>query len=68
MRKSDPPTIWVIDRAAFNQGKNAQYEFQIYEAGASPTLVARGPFAVMLKEDYEPRNNSSEQDNRCSEP
>jgi DNA (cytosine-5)-methyltransferase 1 len=36
----------VIDRAFFNQGKNALYEPQCYEDGTVPTLVARGPSAV----------------------
>ena len=36
----------VIDRAAFNQGENAQYEPKIEEAETMPSLVARGPRAV----------------------
>jgi len=36
----------AIDRAFFNQGKNALYEPQLYEDGTNPTLVARGPSAV----------------------
>ena len=39
--------IMILDRAAFNQGKNAQYEFQIIEGGVCPTLVAKGPCAVV---------------------
>jgi DNA (cytosine-5)-methyltransferase 1 len=38
------PTI--IDRAAFNQGENAQYEPKIEESETMPSLVARGPHAV----------------------
>jgi DNA-cytosine methyltransferase len=38
------PTI--IDRAAFNQGENAQYEPNIEESETMPSLVARGPHAV----------------------
>jgi DNA (cytosine-5)-methyltransferase 1 len=38
------PTI--IDRAAFNQGENAQYEPRIEESETMPSLVARGPHAV----------------------
>ena len=34
-----------LDRASFNQGKNAQYEFSIIE-GMAQTLTARGPSAV----------------------
>jgi DNA (cytosine-5)-methyltransferase 1 len=36
----------VIDRAFFNQGKNALYEPRCYEDGIVPTLVAKGPGAV----------------------
>jgi site-specific DNA-cytosine methylase len=38
------PTI--IDRAAFNQGENAQYEPKIEESETMPSLIARGPHAV----------------------
>lgn len=38
--------VYAIDRAAFNQGKNAQYKIQIDELGVSHTLVAKGPGAV----------------------
>lgn len=38
--------ITVIDRAAFNQGPNAQYDTVIREDTAIPALVARGPHAV----------------------
>ena len=30
--------IMILDRAAFNQGKNAQYEFQIIEGGGMPNI------------------------------
>jgi site-specific DNA-cytosine methylase len=36
----------VIDRAAFNQGQNAQYEPHIEETEVMDSLVARGPHAV----------------------
>ena len=38
--------VTVIDRAAFNQGQNAQYEPKIEKAETTPTIVARGPHAV----------------------
>lgn len=38
--------IYAIDRAAFNQGKNAKYDFEITENGVNPTLVAKGSSAV----------------------
>jgi DNA (cytosine-5)-methyltransferase 1 len=40
----DAPTI--IDRAAFNQGQNAQYEPRIEEGQTMSSLVAKGPHAV----------------------
>jgi site-specific DNA-cytosine methylase len=36
----------VIDRAAFNQGQNAQYEPHIEQTDVMDSLVARGPHAV----------------------
>jgi site-specific DNA-cytosine methylase len=38
----------VIDRAAFNQGENAQYDPVIREDDAMPSMVARGPHAVAV--------------------
>lgn len=40
-----PKTV-VIDRAAYNQGVNAQYPPHIEQADVMDTLVARGPHAV----------------------
>ena len=36
----------IIDRAAFNQGENAQYEPKIEEGETMSSLVAKGPHAV----------------------
>lgn len=38
--------VYTLDRAAFNQGINAQYDFEISDNGINPTLVAKGPSAV----------------------
>ena len=38
--------VGILDRAAFNQGKNALYEPQIEITETSPSLVAKGPHAV----------------------
>jgi DNA (cytosine-5)-methyltransferase 1 len=40
------PTI--LDRAAFNQGQNAQYEPLIEQTETCPTIVSRGPHAVQF--------------------
>lgn len=40
------PKPVVIDRAAFNQGQNAQYEPHIGESEVMDSLVARGPHDV----------------------
>ena len=40
------PNVLGLDRASFNQGKNAQFDFSITEDGTEPTLTARGPGAV----------------------
>ena len=38
----------VIDRAAFNQGENAQYRPHIEHSETMDSLVARGPHAVAI--------------------
>ena len=47
----EPPEgpSYGIDRAAFNQGQNAQFGFSVEEE-LSPTLVAKGPCAVSKPE------------------
>jgi DNA (cytosine-5)-methyltransferase 1 len=39
----------LIDRSAFNQGKNALYQTHISDDPISPSLVAQGPHAVFTK-------------------
>lgn len=41
----EPAVAYGLDRASFNQGQNAQYDFSITEE-SQPTLTARGPGAV----------------------
>jgi len=36
----------ILDRAAFNQGQNAQYKFRAESSETMDTLVAKGPHAV----------------------
>ena len=43
--------IISIDRAAFNQGENAKYDFSISGGGYTQTLVARGPNAICYRTD-----------------
>ena len=45
--KAVVPAVLTIDRASFNQGENAQYDFRIGDNGIMPTLVAKGPHAVL---------------------
>ena len=45
--------VIVLDRTSFNQGKNAQYDFEVSESGINSSLVARGPSAVCSKEKSE---------------
>ena len=40
----------IIDRAAFNQGQNAQYKPRIEHGETMDSLVARGPHAVAMRE------------------
>jgi len=39
----------IIDRAAFNQGENAQYKPRIEHGETMDSLVARGPHAVLFE-------------------
>jgi DNA (cytosine-5)-methyltransferase 1 len=41
------PQPIVVDRAAFNQGENAQYQFRAEYSETMDSLVARGPHAVL---------------------
>ena len=45
----------LVDRAAFNQGKNAQFDIKIEETETVPSLVARGPHAVAHPVHYRVR-------------
>lgn len=38
--------VIAFDRAAFNQGINAQYDFEVTDSGINSTLVAKGPSGV----------------------
>jgi DNA (cytosine-5)-methyltransferase 1 len=38
--------VYALDRASFNQGKNAQYDFEVSDKGINSSLVAKGPSAV----------------------
>lgn len=38
--------VYAIDRAAFNQGKNAQFNISIKDDGIVQTVVAKGPNAI----------------------
>ena len=46
-----------IDRSAFNQGKNAKYDFSIEEE-KQPTIVAKGPGAVAEPYSFYPQMKS----------
>lgn len=43
---NQPDVVYSLDRAAFNQGKNAQYDPEITDSGIASTLVQKGPSAV----------------------
>lgn len=47
--KNNIPCVYGLDRASFNQGKNAKYDFSVEEETAQ-TLVARGPGGVLAKQ------------------
>ena len=45
------PMVLALDRASYNQGKNAQYDFEISDKGVNSPLVAKGPGAVCYSFD-----------------
>lgn len=45
--------VIALDRASFNQGKNAQFDFEVAESGINSSLVAKGSSAVCSKEKSE---------------
>ncbi len=54
--------VYAIDRAAFNQGENAKYDFEISDKGTASTLVARGSSAFCLLNDQGGSSISAESD------
>lgn len=38
--------VYALDRASFNQGANALYDFEVSDGGTNSTIVAKGPSAV----------------------
>ena len=51
----DGAPVIALDRASFNQGKNAQYDFEVSTNGSSSPLVARGPSAVCYSVENHPQ-------------
>ena len=49
--RGDTPLVVALDRASYNQGKNAQYDFEVSEKGINSPLVAKGPGAVCYSVD-----------------
>ena len=43
--------VYALDRASFNQGKNAQFDFEVSDKGVNSPLVAKGPGAVCYSID-----------------
>ena len=43
--------VIAFDRAAYNQGENAQYDFEVTESGVNSTIVAKGPSGVCYSVD-----------------
>lgn len=48
-----PAVVYAMDRAAFNQGQNVQYNPEITDSGVKSTLVAKGPSAVAYECTYQ---------------
>lgn len=45
-----PTVVVCLDRASYNQGKNAQFDIGISEDGVAHTVIAKGPGAVVYVE------------------
>ena len=65
------PCVYGIDRASFNQGKNALYDFSVEEEKAQ-TLVARGPgggtsetVGALCARDYKGVGNQYVDEGKC---
>ena len=43
------PMVLALDRASYNQGKNAQFDFEVSDKGINSPLVAKGPGAVCYR-------------------
>ena len=43
--------VYALDRASYNQGQNAQYDFEVSDKGINSPLVAKGPGAVCYSVD-----------------
>lgn len=44
--------VYALDRASYNQGKNAQFDFEISAKGINSPLVAKGPGAVCYSTNH----------------
>jgi DNA (cytosine-5)-methyltransferase 1 len=44
--RTSEAVVYALDRASYNQGKNAQYDFEVSDRGINSPLVAKGPGAV----------------------
>ena len=50
-KADDGAPVIALDRASYNQGKNAQYDFEVSDKGVNSPLVAKGPGAVCVAVD-----------------
>lgn len=48
----EPAVVYAMDRVSFNQGKNAQYDFEVSDKGVNSPLVAKGPSAVCYSTNH----------------
>ena len=44
--------VVALDRASFNQGQNAKYDFDINDSGVCSTIVAKGPGAICYSTNH----------------
>ncbi len=52
LNTTDKHCVYALDRASYNQGKNAQFDISITDDGTAQTVVAKGPGAISAKPQY----------------
>lgn len=52
LNTADRHAVYALDRASYNQGKNAQFDISVSDDGTAQTIVAKGPGVVASEPVY----------------